>query len=278
MSYTPVIPLSGYSGWVMLNKTMERQQTAFNSSSQSQNLEDYFREKIGSISSAEELVNDRRLLTVVLGAFGLDEDINNKAFIRKVLEEGTLDEDSFSNKLADKTYYNLSEAFGFGDYDTPLSQGSDFADKILAQYQTREFEVAVGDVNESYRVAMAAQRELPALAEKSSTENTKWYSIIGSESLSSFMRTALGLPEAVSSLSVDQQLEIFKDKAKSMFGTDSLSELLEGDGLEKLTKSYVIRAELVDGITSTTATSPALTLLQSNSSTNAGNSILSLLL
>lgn len=278
MSYTPVISLSGYSGWVMLNKTMERQQTAFNSSSQTQNLEDYFREKIGTISSVEELVNDRRLLTVALGAFGLGEDINNKAFIKKVLEEGTLDEDSFANKLADKTYYNLSAAFGFGDYETPLSQGTDFADQILAQYQTREFEVAVGDVNESYRIALAAERDLPLLAEKSSSENTKWYSIIGSEALSSFMRTALSLPDEISGLDVDQQLEIYKSKAKSMYGTSDLSTLLEGDGLEKLTKNYIIRAELVDGITTTTTTSPALTLLQSSSSTNAGNSILSLLL
>lgn len=278
MSYTPVIPLSGYSGWVMLNKTMERQQTAFNSSSQNQNLEDYFREKIGTISSVDELINDRRLLTVALGAFGLDDDINNKAFIKKVLEEGTLDEESFANKLADKTYYNLSAAFGFGDYETPLSQGSGFADTILAQYETREFEIAVGDVNESYRVALAAERDLPELAGKSSSNNTKWYSVIGSESLSSFMRTALNLPEEISSLDVDQQLEIYKEKSKSLYGTDDLTTLIEGDGLEKLTKNYIVRAELVDGITSNTSTSPALTLLQSSSSTDIGSTILSLLL
>ena len=35
---------------------------------------EYFQEKISSITSAEELVSDRRLLTVALGAFGLQDD------------------------------------------------------------------------------------------------------------------------------------------------------------------------------------------------------------
>lgn len=277
MSFTPIIPLSGYSGWVMLNKTMERQQTTFSASAQNQRLEDYFREKIGTVNSAEELVSDRRLLTVALGAFGLDNDINSKYFIKKVLDEGTLDETAFSNKLADKTYYNLSAAFGFGDYDTPLSQQEGFADSILQKFEQRQFEVAVGDVNESYRIALTAERELPAIGEKTSNENTKWYSIIGSKSLSSFMRTALSLPEAISSLDVDQQITIFKNKAKEAFGTDVLSDILADGGLERLTRNYVIRAELVDGVTSTSSTSPALTLLQGQAN-SSGNSILSLLL
>ena len=277
MSFTPIIPLSGYSGWVMLNKTMERQQTTFSTSAQNQRLEDYFREKIGTVNSAEELVSDRRLLTVALGAFGLDSDINSKYFIKKVLDEGTLDEAAFSNKLADKTYYNLSAAFGFGDYDTPLSQQEGFADSILQKFEQRQFEVAVGDVNESYRIALTAGRELPAIAEKTSNENTKWYSIIGSKSLSSFMRTALSLPEAISSLDVDQQITIYKSKAKEAFGTDVLSDILADGGLEHLTRNYVIRAELVDGVTSSTSTSPALTLLQGQGN-SSGDSILSLLL
>ncbi|MFT3687984.1 DUF1217 domain-containing protein [Paenirhodobacter sp.] len=278
MSYKPVIALSGYSGWVVLNKTMERQKATFNASSQSQNLSDYFRAKIGSISSAEELVNDRRLLTVALGAFGLESDINSKAFIRKVLEQGTLDETSFANRLVDKSYYKLSAAFGFGDFKTPLSQKTGFADKILTQYQSHAFEAAVGDSNKSYRIAIAAQRDLPALAKSSSSENTKWYSVIGSKILSSFMRTALGLPASVSSLNVDQQLQVYKNKAKTMYGADKFADLLADGGMEKLTKSYVIRAELVDGITSTTATPPVLALFQGGASGNAGNTVLSLLL
>ncbi len=50
MSYTPVIPLSGYAGWKMLGRTMERQQAAFVASASVQRTEEYFREKIGGIT------------------------------------------------------------------------------------------------------------------------------------------------------------------------------------------------------------------------------------
>jgi hypothetical protein len=61
-------------------------------------------------------VGDRRLLEVALGAFGLDDDIRNRFFIRKVLEEGTTSPSRrFANRLSDKRYLALAETFGFGD-------------------------------------------------------------------------------------------------------------------------------------------------------------------
>ena len=55
----------------------------------------------GRIASAEALVKDRRLLTVALGAFGLDGEIDKKFFIRKVLEGGTEASDSLANRPYD---------------------------------------------------------------------------------------------------------------------------------------------------------------------------------
>ncbi|HEY0214227.1 MAG TPA: DUF1217 domain-containing protein [Paenirhodobacter sp.] len=274
MTFTPAIPMGGYAGWLVLNRTIEKQEAAFTQTASYQRDDDYFRSKIGSITSAEELVADRRLLSVALGAFGLDDDINSKAFIQKVLTEGTQATDSLANRLSDKNYYKLSEAFGFGDYDKPLSAAEGFADKILEKYKNRQFETAVGNVNESFRYALNAQRELPEIAAKSSSTNTKWYQIIGSEPLAAFMRTALGLPESVSSLDVDRQVQIFKDKATSQFGSSDLATLIAGDGMNNLIKSYLVRAQLTEGVT-TAGQSVALQILQgSGSSTN----LLSLLL
>ncbi len=274
MTYTPAIPIGGYAGWLVLNRTMEKQEAALTQTASYQRDEDYFREKIGTITSAKDLVADRRLLSVALGAFGLDDDINSKAFIQKILEEGTQASDSLANRLSDKSYYALSEAFGFGDYDTPLSTETGFADEILEKYKTRQFAIAVGDVNESFRYALTAQRDLPTIAATSSSSNTKWYQIIGSEPLAAFMRTALGLPEAVSSLDVDRQLEIYKEKAESQFGSSDLASVISGDGMDKLIKSYLVRTQLTEGA-STTGQSAALQILQGSGSTT---NLLSLLL
>ena len=274
MTYTPVVPISGYAGWKFLNRTMEKQQAAFAASADTQRNEEYFRAKIGEIGSAEELVADRRLLSVALGAFGLDDDIDNKYFIRKVLEEGTLDTDSLANKLADKTYLELSKAFGFGDYETPRTVLSDFADEILARYETRQFERAVGDADETMRLALTVQRELPELAGKDSSETTKWYTIIGSTTLSEAFRTALGLPSSVGSLDVDQQVGMYQRKAEQLFGSSDPAQFGDTGTLDKLVKTYLLRAQLTD-TSSISSGSAALQLLQNGGS---GNSILSLLL
>lgn len=278
MSYTPIIPASGYAGWKLLNRTMDTQKAAFAASAEIQRDEDYFREKIGSITTAEDLVSDRRLLKVALGAFGLDSDIDNKYFIRKVLEDGALDTDALANKLADKTYLKLTEAFGFGDFSTPRTVLSDFADEILAKYETRQFEIAVGDSDDTLRLALSAQRELPELAAKSSSNNTKWYSIIGSKSLSTVMRGALGLPASIASLDVDQQLTIYQDKAERLLGSSELSVLTTPDTLEKIVRNYLIRSQIDNAGTATNGQSIALHLLQAGSAGSTSSSTLSILL
>ena len=86
MSYQPVIPSAGLAGWNFLQRTYDAQFKAFNASAQLQRDTDYFREKVGEIQSAEDLVKDRRLLSVALGAFGLQDDIDNRYFIQKILQ------------------------------------------------------------------------------------------------------------------------------------------------------------------------------------------------
>lgn len=275
MTYTPVIPLSGYAGWKMLDRTMELQKATFVASASIQSNDDYFRENIGKITSAEDLVADRRLLEVALGAFGLSDDISNKFFIKKVLEEGTLSDDALANKLSDDSYAAFSKAFGFGDYATPRTVMSDFADNILGKYKTRQFEIAVGEVNDSYRLALNMQRELPDIASKTSSEATKWYNILASEPLTSVFRTALGLPSSISSLDLDQQVRAFQEKAEAYLGSSDPAQFVDSDKLNNLVKQYLLRDSVVNGTTSTSGTSVALQILQGSS---GRSNILSLLL
>ncbi len=116
MTFQPVIPFGGFAGWAFLKRTLPAQQAALQATPANQRDEEYFRANIGKIKSADELISDRRLLQVALTAYGLEGDINNKAFIRKVLSDGTLSENALSNRLADKQYQKLSAAFGFGDF------------------------------------------------------------------------------------------------------------------------------------------------------------------
>ncbi len=271
MSFTPVIPMGGYGGWTFLQRTMQTQSTAFQTSATMQRDEEYFRANIGKIGSAEELVGDRRLMKVALGAFGLDADIDNKFFIRKVMEDGTLDPAALGNRLADKQYLALSKAFGFGDTPVPNTKMSDFADKILTSYKSRQFEIAVGAQNSDMRIAMNAQRELPALAAKNSSEDAKWFNVLGSEPLRQLFQTAFGLPKAFGSIDIDQQLGVMKDKAASLFGDSSVDQFADPEKADALIRRFLA----ISQTQSAPATSPALQLLQRGQ--GGGSSILSII-
>ncbi len=261
MSFQPVIPFSGYAGWAFLKRTMAAQQATLQSTGVAKRDEAYFRANIGKIDTAEQLVADRRLLSVALTAFGLEGDINNKAFIRKVLEGGTLTTGSLANRLANKQYQKLSAAFGFGDMSVPRNKISDFADKILPQYSARQFEAAVGGQRNEYRIALNAEREIAVLAAKSGSEDTKWYTVLGNAPLREAFQTALGLPSSFAAIDLDKQLAMMKAKAKSVFGSDSISQFADAAKMEKLVRTYIVRAEIGSVTTGTSAGSVALQLL-----------------
>lgn len=275
MSYTPAIPLGGPAGWAFLNRTRAAQMEAFVASPSIVRDEAYFRERIGGISTAEDLVSDRRLLKVALGAFGLDADIDNRYFIRKVLEDGTLDPDALGNRLADKRYLELSRAFGFGDFATPRTRLSDFADSILAGYETRSFEAAVGSQDGNLRLAMNAQRELSALAGRAISDEARWFTVMGSAPLRQVVQTALGLPAAFSAIDLDQQLGVLRDRAERMFGSADLAQFADPGRVEALIRAFLLRAEAQANAQVYSAQATALTLLQSSP---AGGTLLSRLL
>lgn len=276
MNFTPVIPFGGFVGWKFLQRTLQNQKTAFEAVPALKRDEDYFREKIGGITTAEALVSDRRLLGVALGAFGLDNDINNRFFIQKVLEGGASKERSLANRLANKQYLALATAFGFGDFATPSTQTSDFADKILSNYKTRQFEIAVGEQNGDMRLALNAERELGALAGRNISENAKWFTVMGNTALRQVFEKALGLPASFASLDIDKQLITLRDRAGRAFGNDDIAQFGEPAQIERLVRQFLVRSEVSAVNTSSTQGGVALQLLQSSRQASSAN-ILSLL-
>jgi hypothetical protein len=260
MTFSPALPFGGYGGWTVLKRTVPAQMAAFDAQPQQKRDMDYFRENIAKVRTADALVADRRLLQVALGAFGLEGDINNKAFIRKVLAEGTLKEGSFANRLADKQYQKLSAAFGFGDFTTPRNVISGFADRILSQYRQRGFETAVGAQNANFRLAMNIERELPALAARQGSEDFLWLTVLGSAPMRSVFQTAFGLPSSFASIDLDKQLETLKDRTASAFGSASVRQFTDPQKTEALVRRFLTRAD-IDAVAQSVPQSTVLSLL-----------------
>ncbi|MXQ08182.1 DUF1217 domain-containing protein [Alphaproteobacteria bacterium GH1-50] len=262
MTFQPVIPLTGNAGWSFLSRTRDAQEVAFRNSAINQRETDYFRENIGKVTSAEELVADRRLLAVALGAFGLDEDINNKFFIRKVLEEGTRDDKAFANRLSDKRYFAMAEAFRF-DLSPPSTVLNSFADRTVEAYLSRQFEVAVGNTDENMRLALGLERELQGLLDRGLSETAQWFTILGTPPMRRVFEQAFNIPAQAAGIDVDRQFEMFRDASNRIFGTTSPTDFLDSEKRDGLIRRFLLQADLAGGTASFSPGAVALSLLGS---------------
>lgn len=279
MYFQPVTPIGGYSGWLVLQKTEARQREAFEKSPELQRNIDYFRQHIADAKTAKDLVSDRRLLTVALGAFGLDDEIDKRAFIQRILEEGTEKSNSFANRLNDPRFKELAKAFGYGDilngFNVTLYS---FQEDIVSRYKSLEFERAVGDSDSDMRLAMNFKRQIANLASGANADNTGWFQIMGSAPLREFMSTAMGLPSSMAQVDIDQQKSVFEEKSLKLFGDKSIAAFKDPEKVDAAVRRFFLFRQLQSGPSSSTPGAAALTLLQGAavSGDSAANLILSL--
>lgn len=261
MTFTPLVPLGGLAGFNLLNRTLGRQTELFNADPALQRDTDFFEQTIGSVQTAEQLVSDRRLLRVALGAFGLQDDIDSRAFVRAVLEQGTENEASLANRLSDTRYRRFADAFGFADAEGPRTRDPGFAAQIIDQFRRREFEAAVGEQDASLRLALNADRELVDLAAAEGTDNALWFRILGTPPLRRVFEVGLGLPQSFAQVDIDRQLDEIRSRAARQLGIESPRDLLDDDRREALVRQFLLRDQL-SSVGFLSSQSIALSLLQ----------------
>ncbi len=261
MTFQPVLIAGGLPGWSFLNRTLGQQTQAFEKTPEIRRDTEYFEKNISNATTAEDLVSDRRLLRVALGAYGLSGDLNSNAFIRKILEGGTKNKDALANKLSDVRYREFAKAFGYGNEGGARIGSTSWVRGITARFRQLEFEVAVGNQDQSMRLAMDAKRNMPDIAKLAGKEETRWFKIMGNPPMRQVFETALGLPPSFAQADLDIQVEEFSDRAKRQLGLDSLSALSDTDVQDVIIERFLIRDQ-VKAFQAQSSGSIALTLLQ----------------
>lgn len=261
--YQPTAVLGGYSGWLVLQRTEERQRAVFEQSPTLQRQIDYFRENIANATTAEALVKDRRLLSVALGAFGLGDEINKRAFIQRILESNTSNPASFANRLNDPRFKELAKAFGYGD----LTAGTNvklysFQDNVIAKFKTMEFERALGNGDDDMRLAMNFRREIAKISSGASVDSAGWFQALGQLPVQEVLTTAFGLSEYFSQLDIDKQRALLEEKSLSLYGKKSAAVFNEPEVVDDVIRRFFMFRQIENGPSALTPGAGALTLLQ----------------
>ena len=261
MTFIPAIPLGGYLGWRVFDNTSDKQFEVFKKSPAIQRNLEYFRENIAEATSAKKLVADRKLLTVALGAYGLEDEINKKAFIQKVLEEGTDLSVSFANKLSDSRWRDFARDFGYGNFTGTRVGNEAFREQTANNYLERAFEAATGEVNTDMRLAMNFRREIARIAESATVDSAGWFKIMGQPPLRAVMEGALGLPSSIGSADIDKQKELFERKAQQFFGSKSPAVFKDPLKVEEALRRFFLQTEIQNGPSASTPGAAALSVL-----------------
>ncbi len=264
MPLLPAIPFGGLLGLRFLDQASERLFETFSQSSDIQREADYFLEVAASVTTVDALVGDRRLLSVVLSAFGLEEDLNKGAFVRKVIEEGSLESSAFANRLVEPAYREMAAFLGFGDFGGTLVFETT-RQNIVDRFLERQFETSVGEVDFDLRLVMNFRREAAEFVSKSTNDRTVWLQLLGSTPLREVVESTLNLPNQFAALDLDLQLDEVEARSAALFGSSSPSEIFSDGGIDEFIDRFMLNQQVRNGVSSPTVRgSVALGLLQSS--------------
>jgi len=182
---------------------------------------DYYLENIGNVKTADDLIDDYRLFSFAMKAFGLEDMTYGKAFMKKVLAEGVDADNSFANSLSDKRYAEFAKTFNFKAFDDATTSFTKTQQGVVDKYLRQTLEEQAGDENEGVRLALYFERKAETI------EN--FYQVLADPALSKVVRTVLGLPDSIAYADIDKQVEMFADRIdiETLGDPDKLEKLLD---------------------------------------------------
>lgn len=188
---------------------------------------EYYLSNIGSIKSVDDFMADSRIYNYALKAHGLDDMAYAKAFIRKILTEGTTDENAFANKLIDKRYIDFAKTFNFADHGEAATAFTAAQSGVVALYNRQTLETDAGNENTGVRLALYFERQAPKL--KTAMD------ILADEALSQVIMTAFRWPSEIAASDIDKQAALID---KTLKVTDLQDPEKLGKFLERFTAMW----------------------------------------
>ena len=178
----------------------------------------YYEANIGSVKSIQDLIDNYRLLSYALDAYGLGDQINAKGLITKVLEGGVSNPKSLANTLGDSRWKAFATAFNFASGASPSSTRA--VQATTSDYVEQQLESDQGAQDVGVQLALYFQRVAPTVTSK--------YGILADSNLLQVAATIMGIsPTAAADL-----------QPKTLSELMPLSDLQDPAKLKQLTERF----------------------------------------
>jgi hypothetical protein len=193
-----------------------------------QQTDDYLKQ-IVDVKSIDDFLKNDSVYTYAMKAFGLDAKLGDKDFMRKILEGGVSDPDSFANQQTNKNYAAFAAAFDFSTHGEETTTYSVPEQGTVDAYMRQTMEDEAGAQNPGVQLALYFQRKASSI--------TSTYDILADKALAKVVRTALRLPDSTAMLDIDKQASMIEDKLDI---EDFQDPAKLGDFLKRFTSLYDI--------------------------------------
>ena len=164
----------------------------------------FYRERIETIKSVDDFLGNDRVFRFAMKAFGLGDFSYAKAFMRRVLNEGTDAPRAFANQLTDGRYREFAETFNFQRYGETATIFDRTRQGTIDRYLRQSLEEEEGARNESVRLGLYFERKAGGIDGP--------FDILSDKALTQFIYTALGLPAATSAMNIDRQADLLSSR------------------------------------------------------------------
>ncbi|MGV6810851.1 MAG: DUF1217 domain-containing protein [Brevirhabdus sp.] len=250
-----VLSIGGLGSTVALNlidATRGRQIETMRNEPVNKRAEEAFRERIGDITTPEELVKDFEVYSFVMRAFDLEDQIFGRGMMRRILESDPSDEESLLTRLTDPRFNQIHTALGFTTSQGP--QTPDFTNPVWVEAIVQNF------YNTAFINENDAQNETVGTVLKFRDKFaglTSWYNVLKDKDLTQFFQVALSIPTEVSGLDLEMQVKIMDEKF-------DLTKLADPKERERLITRYMAISDVLNP-QGFNVNSTALSVLQNSS-------------
>ena len=252
------------STYLSIENNLARYQKMVGSEPAVKNATAYYAANIGKVSSVSGLVNNYRLLSYALTAYGLGDQVNNKALVTKVLEGGTTSSKALANTLSDPNWKTFAKAFSYLTSSTAATAKtiSAAASTTESDYTEQELETQEGKQDVGVQLALYFKRVAPTVSSS--------MGILGDENLLEAFQTIFGV-----TLNADASVDT---NAAIVSKLMPMSDLTNSKSLNQLVERFTAQYTVLYGPGGQDASSPLQVYnagsTTTSSSLNAATSIM----
>ena len=157
----------------------------------------YYAANIGKAKTIDEFVNNYRLLSYALQAYGLGDQVNNKALIKKVLSQGATNPRALANTLPNAGWKAFAAAFNFSAKGAAAPSSSTSIATTKADYIEQQLEADQANSDVGVGLALYFARVAPTIKHG--------LQILADKNLLEVVQTIFSLPSTANASEIDKQ-------------------------------------------------------------------------